>query len=224
MSTLEDVFEGSFPESQTVDSRLRGAFPPGTVPEDADIQLEPGLEEMWKVMRYWASVNCWHTSEYESAAMWRLYAPTSAAIAIRSTVGRLRTALETPPVVPPGFGGKERIFIGMIDYIDFASQTIPDGSFAAQFYRKRRSFEHERELRAMVLQFPLSEDGHSLDLVRMPTDRGISVPANLGVLIDAIRIAPQAPRWYAELVSQVSERYNLAVTPEQSELDSKPLD
>jgi hypothetical protein len=223
VATLDDPFEGSFPPAQTVISRVRGAFPPGTVPPDLPIQLEPGLADYWKIMRYWAMVSCWHASEYESAAMWRLYAPTTAAIAIRSTVRGLRAALGTAPSPPTGFGGSDRIHIGMIQYIDFATETIPDGSFAAQFYRKRRSFEHERELRAMVLQFPRSHDGHGVDLERRPADAGIAVSADLAVLIQEIRIAPQAPAWYAELVTNVTSRYGLNVVPVQSELDATPV-
>src|SRR5207249_4280374 len=158
---------------------------------------------VWKTMRYWAMVNCWHASTHESAAMWRLYAPTTAAVAIRSTVRRLRSAVALAPPPPPGFGGSDRVHIGMIDYIDFASQRIPDGSFAAQFFRKRRSFEHERELRALVLQFPLASPDH-VDYERRPTDAGLPVKVDLAQLIDKVLVAPQAPNWYANLVARVA--------------------
>ena len=110
----------------------------------------------------------------------------------------------------------------MIEYIDFASQKIPDGSFAAQFFRKRRSFEHERELRALVLQFPLATTGR-VDYARRPTDAGLSVRVNLSQLIDQVLVAPQAPNWYAQLVARVADKYGLEVVPTQSELDATPL-
>src|SRR5687768_9372471 len=75
------------------------------------------------------------TYDYESAAMWRLYAANSAAVAIRSTVGRLRAAMRAP-MPPPGFGGSDYVFIGMIESLDYTKDRIPDGSFAAQFFRK----------------------------------------------------------------------------------------
>src|SRR5262249_16389999 len=138
-------------------------------------------------------------------------------------IRRLREALRSAPAPPPDFGGTDRIHIGMIEYIDFETQTIPNGSFAAQFFRKRRSFEHERELRALILQFPRHSNGHSVDLDRRPVDRGISVSADLDVLIEAVRIAPQAPGWYADLVAKVTSRYGLNVIPTQSELDTTPV-
>jgi len=222
VATLEDPFEGSFPPAQSVIERLLGAFAPGFVPPNATIALEPGMEDIWKTMRYWAMVNCWHASTHESAAMWRLYAPTTAAVAIRSTVRRLRSAIGLAPAPPPGFGGSDRVHIGMIEYIDFATQRIPDGSFAAQFFRKRRSFEHERELRALILQFPLVTDGH-VDYQRRPTDGGLSVPVKLSQLVDQVLVAPQAPEWYATLVARVAKQYGLDVVPTQSELDAPPL-
>lgn len=222
VSTLDDPFEGSFPPAQTVLERVKGTLPAGAVPPGAVIQMSPGFEDVWKTMRHWAMVNCWHASSHESAAMWRLYAPTIAAVAIRSTVRRLRKAAANAPSPPAGFRGSGRIFIGMIEYIDFASQRIPDGSFAAQFYRKRRSFEHERELRAMVLQFPVKPDGH-VDHDRRPTDGGLLVPVNLPELIEGVFVAPQAPGWYVDIVTRVSAKYGLDVVPKQSELDTTPL-
>lgn len=111
----------------------------------------------------------------------------------------------------------------MIEYIDYGKDRIPDGSFAAQFFRKRRSFEHERELRAMVLQFPRSADGARVDYERQPTDAGLYVPVDLDMLVEGIAIAPQAPSWFATLVNRVTRRYGLQITPTQSDLDARPL-
>jgi len=224
VSTLDDPFEGSFPPAQSVKERLMGAFPLGSLPDNVSIEVESGVEDIWRIMRYWAMVNCWHASTHESAAMWRLYAPTTAAVAIRSTVRRLRSAIGSAPAPPAGFGGSDRVHIGMIEYLDFATQRIPDGSFAAQFFRKRRSFEHERELRALVLQFPrAADDPRRVDYARRPTDTGLSIPADLSQLVEQVLVAPQAPGWYAELVARVAVKYGLQVVPTQSELDAKPL-
>jgi hypothetical protein len=222
VSTLDDPFEGSFPPAQSAIERLRGAFPSGSLPPATAIELAPGLEDIWKAMRDWAMVNCWHASTHESAAMWRLYAPTTTAVAIRSTVRRLRGSIGSGPPLPQGFGGSNVVHIGMIEYIDFKSQRIPDGSFAAQFFRKRRSFEHERELRALILQFPVVAPGR-VDYARRPTDRGLSVPVDLSQLIEQVLVAPQAPAWYAKLVARVADKYGLKVVPTQSELDATPL-
>lgn len=37
----------------------------------------------------WMYISCWHMNEYESAAMWKLYAKSSDAIAIQTTFQKL---------------------------------------------------------------------------------------------------------------------------------------
>jgi hypothetical protein len=222
VSTLDDPFEGSFPINQTVESRVRGAFAPGQVPDGAAIELDPSILGIWKAMRSWASVSCWHMAEHESAAMWRLYGPNGGAVAIRSRVSRLRRALSTVPL-RQGFGGKDFAFIGKIEYIDYSTDRIPDGSFAAQFYRKQRSFEHERELRAMLLQFPRDESGERPDYQRQPSDTGIAAPVEINVLIEGIAVAPQAPSWLLGVVTRVCKRYGVDAVPTQSAMDATPL-
>lgn len=69
VSSLDDAFEGSFPAAQTVLERVKGALLPGSISPDATIELSPDLDHVWKTMRYWAMVSCWHASDYESAAM-----------------------------------------------------------------------------------------------------------------------------------------------------------
>jgi hypothetical protein len=221
---LDDPFEGSFPVSQSPLDRFLGMLPHGVFPEGTTVTVStsPGLEDHWKVMRNWAMVTCWHGVAHESAAMWKLYAPTGGGVAIRSTVGRLRKALGAPSPPPSGFYGGDQYHIGMIDYIDFSSANIPLKNTAAQFFRKRRSFEHERELRALFMRWPINEN-RWFDHSRRPDDHGMSISVDLKVLIDEIRVAPQASHWYSELVAKMVSRYGIGVVPQQSEIDAKPL-
>lgn len=222
VSRLDDPFEGSYPVSQPPLQRLLGMLLAGAIPDGATISPSPGLEDSWKTMRNWAMVSCWHAVPHESAAMWKLYAPISAGVAIRSTVGRLRQALMAPSSPPSGFFGGDQYHIGMIEYIDFSSSCIPTDNMAAQFFFKRRSFEHECELRALFMQYPVKAD-RSIDYAQRPNDHGRSISVDLTVLIDGIRVAPQSPHWFSKLVSKVTARYGIEVVPGQSDLDAEPL-
>jgi len=224
VSHLDDPFEGSYPVSQSPLERLLERLPAGAFPDGATVTVSPSpdLQDSWKVMRNWAMVSCWHAVTHESAAMWKLYAPSSSGVAIRSTVGRLRQALRPPLPSPSGFFGGDRYHIGMIEYIDFSLSCIPTDNMAAQFFRKRRSFEHERELRAVFMQYPIKAD-RSIDYAQRPNDHGRSSSVDLTVLIDGIRVAPQSPHWFSKLVSNVTARYGIEVVPDQSDLDSEPL-
>lgn len=221
---LDDPFEGSFPSSQTPLDRILGMLPQSAFPAGATINVSssPGLEDHWKLMRNWAMVSCWHAVSHESAAMWKLYAATGVGLAIRSTVKRLRQALGSPPPLPPGFFGGDRYHIGMIEYINFSSSHIPIDNGAAQFFHKRRSFEHERELRVLLMRWPIKENGW-FDYDHRPVDSGQQLPVDLKTLIHEIRVAPLAPQWYLDLVTKVVGRYGISVKLKQSELDAKPL-
>lgn len=221
---LDDPFEGSFPSSQTPMDRVLGMLPRSAFPEGTTVTVSPspGLEDHWKVMRNWAMVSCWHAVSHESAAMWKLYAATGVGLAIRSTVKRLRQALGNPPPLPPGFFGGDRYHIGMIEYIDFSSSHIPIDNGAAQFFHKRRSFEHERELRVLLMRWPVKANNW-FDYDQRPVDSGQQLPVDLKTLIHEIRVAPQAPQWYWDLVTKVVSRYGVKAEPKQSELDEKPL-
>jgi hypothetical protein len=221
VSELDDPFEGSFPATQPPLQRILEMLPPGAVPPGSVIHMSPGLENTWEWIRQWALVSCWHASPHESAAMWRLYASSDLAVAVRSNVGRLRRALGTPPPAQPGFMGKDEYFVGMIEYIDFETGLIPAGSFASQFFRKHNSFEHERELRVLRLEYPMKEGTADREL--KPSDPGRCFPVDLATLVEAAFVAPQAPSWYASLVESVTARYGLAVTPTQSRLGAAPL-
>ena len=224
VAQLDDPFEGSFPVSQSPVERVLEMLPQGVFPEGVTVEVppSPGLLDFWSWMRNWAMVSCWHAVAHESAAMWKLYAKTEAGVAIRSTVGRLRQALGTP--LPPlnGFFGGDRYHLGMIEYIDFSSSHIPTGNVVAQFFRKRRSFEHEHELRVLFERHPITIDRRA-DYTQKPTEHGQYIPVDLTTLICDIRVAPQAPHWYSQLVSNVTARYGIEVVPQQSDLDAEPL-
>ena len=89
-------------------------------------------------------INCWHMNEFESAAMWDLYAKSG--IAIKTTFKRLKDSLDK--------GTPELIKFGLVGYTDFKSEWMAEDNLYHRFFLKRKSFEHEKELRA-VLQLEL---------------------------------------------------------------------
>ncbi len=147
-------------------------------------------------------ISCWYARRQDSAAMWSIYANGSDGIAIKSTVGRLKTALTTSP---------EIITIGMVQYVDFdvASDTL--GNALLQFLRKRESFDHEHEIRAIVMK---GWESHP---------PGLNLQVDLSALIEEIVIAPQAERWFADLVRRCAQRYQINVDPRYSPLADGPF-
>jgi hypothetical protein len=169
-------------------------------------------------------------NDQESAAMWKLYALTDQSIAIRSTYSRLKAALPVD------------VYLGVVKYIDYQTYAFPvlpppiDSSSEAptrtspawnsleNCVHKRKSFEHEHELRAVISPkgFPMTA-GDQVDFDHEPSEPGEWVPVDLDALIAEIRVAPQADPWFEDLVRKVVCRYGLEKTVVRSSLEGDPL-
>lgn len=149
-------------------------------------------------MRLSFFVNCWHASEYESAALWGQYAE-HAGLAVRTTVGRLKSSIdsETP------------YFIGQIEYRDFSERAFPASmNSLLPAFLKRKSFEHEHEVRVLVFDFPRRE--FSVDCSQLQANETLSV--DLSVLIDAIYLSPSVSKWLLPYLRKLLAQFGLPDT------------
>lgn len=180
------------------------------------IESNKRTREIVKYNREVTFVNSWHIKGYESAAMWKLYLSNHEGIAIPSTYERLIQALEDYQDF--------EIMIGKIKYIDYEREAIPMGNMLSPFIYKRKSFEHEDELRALIWT---PQHGKN-DLVNPMNNKfkdvvGLYVPVNLDTLIQRVYIAPSAPKWFFELIASLVRKYGLEVEVVQSDLASRPI-
>ena len=75
------------------------------------------------------------------------------------------------------------------------------------FLHKRKSFEHEKEVRAINARFASQDDEVSMQLYN-DLISGAYYETDLSTLIKKVVIAPFAPDWFLELVKSVTARYN----------------
>lgn len=159
-------------------------------------------------------VNCWFASPYESAAMWHIYGKAGGqeGVAIRSSFRRLLESL----------GGDDEVRAGAVTYLDYATEWVPEDNLFARYIHKRRSYEHEREVRALIYRgFDRVATGEA-QIGESPA--GILVPCGLAILIEEIRVAPAAPAWFAELIASVVPRLTgLDIPVRQSDMDADPV-
>jgi hypothetical protein len=202
---LGDPFEGSFSKANI---NLRPTVYEGKIPQDV-LRTWSKFNE---ILPKFTVINCWHLNEYESAALWRLYLKSNEGIAIQSTFARLRNSLKDE---------NRDIFIGKVKYIDYEKDWLPEGNSLYPFVHKRKSFEHERELRAVIQDLP-SKDG-KLNLSKPLFDDGIYVSVDLNTLIDKIYLAPTCCKWLHELAKSVTKKYELDKEVLQSSLDDVPV-
>jgi len=203
---LGDPFEGSL-SGPSIRARLRffdeEIAPRGTMSRDEWLKTFSH-----EAMRRWTYINCWHMNEHQSAAMWNVYGRTGAGIAVQSTFARLRSCL-------PG-----DVMVGEVTYLDYERDLIPMDNLLWPFVVKRKSFEHERELRA-VRWTPPADD--RMDLARPNPSAGVLVPVDLNSLVERVYVAPQCPDWMRSAVNSVIRRFEFGWTAEVSPMDAPPL-
>jgi hypothetical protein len=199
---LDDPYEGAFSRAnEKIRAFVYGRSGPSKSLDDVLADYKRQRENI--------AVSCWHMSEYESAAMWKLYSRSNEAVCIKSTVGRLSEC----------FG--PRVLLGAVDYSDYEQDWVPEDDPFAPTFRKRRSFSYEHELRAAVdLLDPENAERYG-DRI---TDGGVYVPVNLNLMIRRIYVAPGAASWFADLVRRVTLQYGYKrLEVEHTALDKKPL-
>jgi len=199
ISSLPDPFEG-FYTTPTVE-RFRG-ITEGIEPEEAARRREVGEHNlaMMKQGRNLLYVSAWHINEFESAAMWELYLKSGEGVAIQSTVTNMIVSFNNT---------FDRVYIGEIEYVDYEHYEIDSGNIFSPAMHKRKSYEHEKELRALILN--------------AENVSGKLVSTDLNVLIDRVYVAPNSKRWYYELVKKTVIRYGLDKEVINSILDQTPL-
>ena len=170
------------------------------VPEVTIKEFIESLKHASKMVIPWMRINCWYASDYESAAMWKLYAPTSG-LAIRTTFPALRDS----------FIDTESVFIGKVNYINYETDVMDlQGNVMSAVLYKRHHFQHENEVRAVCMN---AADQPSASQY---------IKVDLDILIKEIVIAPYAPNWFKELVREVGARLQLKAPIVDSQLTAEP--
>jgi hypothetical protein len=201
---LPDKYEGKFTET------------------DANLweeRLQPTTKlnqmEIYDRIRKMVHISSWHINDTESAAMWEICLQSNEGVAIKSTFKRLKDSF---------FLHKDDdIFIGKVKYIDYTKDIIPKGNIFNPFLYKRKSFEHERELRAVIMNFTSKEQFEKKHVLYVdPKWFGIYVKTDLNILVDTIVVSPMVPDWFIDLVTSIVKKYELPKKVEQSELAKEP--
>lgn len=180
-----------FPRADKLEDPFEGTFPKMNI-EERQTNLHPELEEamsisgfstfalFWKQLPRFTLISCWHENTQESEVMWKLYSSRQGGIAIKSTFNCFVDC----------FPRNEDIHIGLVNYIDYDKCKIPDNDSLSPFMYKRKSFEHEKEVRAIIQQVPIGNIAGAQDIC----DIGIYYEVDLNLLIQEIVIDPFAPK------------------------------
>lgn len=140
----------------------------------------------------WAS--CWHGDGAQKMALWKSYHADSKHIAIRSTIGKLRSALAANAPLP--------LTVDVVRYLDPASLAdIADPSRRA--LAKSDALAHEQEVRAILTRIAGSGEGC--------LGRGCSVAIDTSAMIDQVAVSPAAEAWFHDLAGRAMRTYGLHI-------------
>jgi hypothetical protein len=233
MDRLGDKFEGSLsrkyyiPPSPEQIAFLEKIFP--IIKKiKPDFTKKPDTE-LNKAIRRWTVVNCWNMSEYDSDLLWKRYLRSGEGIAIQSTYRRLVDSFCNYH--------ENDVYIGVVTYIDYEKEAIPFyeneanpfGNLFFPLVYKKKSFEYEKELRAVIVKFPtaieFSKSGErnkefwEADVF----PNGLEVPVDLENLVEQVYVSPTSEEWFEELVISVLKKYGFNKQVKKSPLADEPV-
>lgn len=202
---LDDPFEGSL---TPLNVQMRSQVYRDLLPEER--QSIPA--EFIKDIRRFVLVNCWHESEYESDAMWKLYAKGEAGVAIKTDFDSLCKSLR----------GDEQVYIGKVQYVDYEQTYINEGLPLQASVHKRKSFEHEKEVRAVISVIPEGDGTYVPGCIPDVFEVGTYHEVDLSMLIKQIVVPEYAQDWYFELVETTTQVYGLSAPVQRSSMSITP--
>lgn len=202
---LEDPYEGAPPLPVIALLREDLSFPrPHATVEQSVKQWFHRME----ACRERTCVNCWHVSDHESEAMWKLYGQIGENVCIVTDISSLRKCFENSPTAIQG---------GMVDYQTtagaFDSNAPVEDYMFAWATRKRRSYEHEREFRLLHLQ---SEDGKG--------SRGTHFRIDPSALVKEVLLSPSMPAWQILTLHNLVDRLGYVFPIRESNLLRGPFE
>lgn len=143
-------------------------------------QRPAALSKLCINFRRFIYINSWQENKHESVVMRKLFLNSEKGITIRPTFGRVRDC----------FGCETHdIFIGKLQHVDYSGTVISEHNFFHPLLPKKKSFKHEKELRAVIFEFATEPP------FIPPFVDEIPISVDLDISSDKIRLAHPRPRW-----------------------------
>lgn len=212
---FEDPLEGTFTDAEVKHLRSLDAANPGLPSLISESYLQ-GPQQM----RATAYVSCWRAGQAESMAMWDLYGKGSGTVAVKTTIESLKEAISESPL---------RIFLAEVKYVDWNLAPFDNNSLVMCF-RKDSSYEHEKEIRAVISDVDIigrnmsdaltaarlrsdypNSGSNPFILQRLDGQRGIEVPFDPARFITEIVVGPRETDSIDRLIKGILERYGLKI-------------
>jgi hypothetical protein len=173
---------------------------PPDFPVDPRYGEMEGVERAFFAVRPFKKINCWHRADYESDAMWKLYAAESKGVAVCTTPERMRAAIK-PFRLRPDYG-VEDLWAGPVSYYDLMNVRLRHHNNDL-YFAKHAAFSWEKEFRLLISLVNALENGVD------PPVSGIEVDVDLGALIERIVLGPKLVPDERNLIVEATRRLGL---------------
>lgn len=212
---FEDLHEGAF----TFASMER-------FKEEHEVSFEEHFLTLTRQIPMRSFVSCWHSSQVESVALWKIYGQIEGSIALLTTVGALKSAF--PSTNDSVNGPLISQDIRSVQYIDYREENPELSELTGTLCYKRLAFSYEKEIRVIRQEFPtrpsVSRPGKRvITLEPLPTELGRQLSVSVSELVHRLYLAPSSPEWVLPVVRSLMDRYGYsAIECCQSQLDELP--
>lgn len=207
---LQDKFEGAF--TRSIKELIDSAFGSNNISSTA--------EEFKKSLRERIFLNCWSLGLDDNMAMWKMYGGHDYAVAITTTVGQLREAIESyldSNKKKRSYHELGGFMIKPVQYVKhWRDPKLDINPYSNIFRYKVTAYEFEQEVRVILDRYHETVD-------QAPTDNGVSIGIDLNKFLRSVVISPDAPDWFHDLIRKLTEKYGVNVEVRRSMLSFDPL-
>jgi len=188
--TFRDKQEGRFPDD------MRAIIEKAFKDLDADVNSRvKDADDFQDYLQKNTFISCWHKNFDENMVMWEIYGRDSNAVAIQTTVARLRDNLNSSNL------RGHSLILKDVDYQK--PEDVPGVIYYENcFFIKRPHFSFEEEVR-------ISFDTYSTNNPSKKTPYGYYLPVFTIGLIEKILIHPDSPNWFAEAINSIAQKYEI---------------
>lgn len=215
LNILQDKFEGMMPLATNKMMKSKFDEWKKVIPPNLHPQLDEMASRNEQDTRELLVVSCWYLDESESELMWNEYGGGSEAVAIRSTIGKLTSAIAPHR--------EHETHIGKVSYVDFGNHLMTKydaNQGHERAFIKDNKYQHESELRIVTQNYKsiycVKPDGKryresdvqvkNMNNIERP---GLYIAVHIPQLISEIVISPTAGEWLYLLINRIMEMNKL---------------
>jgi len=188
-------------------------------------EKQENYKEFCNIVRPWIYVSCWHKSEYESYAMWKIYGGFTEAVAIETTTNKLKDAylkshpstlayLDEVRYINPDIENEVSLPSGIVKINKKSNQIKGHLYFPILLlqFLKHIGYVFEKEVRLVCLDKGFDKD-------KKNKKQGIIIDhSSVMDFLESVLIFPESPPWFKNIVSDLLKKYGYDIPIKESTL------